>query len=116
MKNKNIEPTSSTHLSTIPLWNLNMETNIINPEMNQTNLSPEIIDKDEHFYNMKNIYLLIFCIFAFFILGYYLYYKSKTNLKRIKSINAESLALIAKFSNIKKLAYANFRNNYINLI
>ena len=114
LKNKTIKDNSITQLSK-QQWNLNMESNKLHPGKNQTNLSPDVVDEDEHVYN-NSLYLLIFCIFAFFILGYYLYYKAKTNLKRIKSTKSESLALTTKFSNIKKLAYANFRNNYINLI
>ena len=83
--------------------NLNMSKDTIQPTTASEN--PSVDDK---LYHQDYLSSLIISIFAFFILGYYLYYISKSNLKRVKYMYTESSALIAKFSNIKKLAYACF--------
>ncbi len=79
--------------------------NIYTIDNNQTSQTSETNDM---YYHKNYLYLLIFSIVAFFILGYYLYYIAKSNLKRLKYTNTESAALITKFSNTKKLSYAIF--------
>jgi len=72
------------------------------------NQTSQILGTNDMNYHKNYLYLLLFSIVAFFILGYYLYYIAKSNLKRLKSTNTESAALMTKFSNTKKLSYAIF--------
>jgi hypothetical protein len=87
---------------------LSPESQNIHLDINQTSPTPAIISIHVKYYHKDYLYLLLFSILAFFILGYYLYYKAKSNLKRLKSTSFESAALIAKFSNTRMLSYAIF--------